>query len=156
MAPLPPSDQREIFRMPASRVSNTATTTREFRLDPLALARLEWLQSLFESHGFKPSASVMARRALAIYVDHVEATLPGEATLQSELIRLKACTSTEQSPFSEPNRFNGTPFSVMWKQATEAQYSARFRRVFGSDLRPRDPQSAQWRQIWQSIDGGEA
>lgn len=137
--------------MATSRVKNTNSHSREFRLDPLSLCRLAWLQSFFEHHGWKPSGSVIVRRALALYLAHVESLMAEEAeSLDYELVRIKAHTHNEISPLSDVERFNGRPLSEMLQDSRESK----LRDEFGLD-RPSPQQSEQWRQLWEKLDRGE-
>lgn len=44
-----------------------------FRTDPMSQAELDWIKALFKSH--KPSSSAIVRRALQVYVRHLDRLL---------------------------------------------------------------------------------
>lgn len=44
-----------------------------FRTDPMSQAELDWVKALFKSH--KPSSSAIVRRALQVYVQHLDRLL---------------------------------------------------------------------------------
>lgn len=145
-----------------SRVNNVTTPSREFRLDELSLCRLNWLQSFWNAHEWKPSGSVVVRRALAFYLDHIESlmteeegtfSLRCEESLQSELVKIKAHRNNESAPFGERKRFDGRTFSEMLKKARAAKRAEDYYRFPKHGLSSQ--QSEEWDRIWEKLDRGE-
>lgn len=143
-----------------TRVQNSKIS-REFRLDSLACSRLSWVQSMFHERGWKPSGSVIVRRALSHYTDHLGELLASngellgdEALFEDEFLRIKAHRNNEDVPFLVATNFDGRSFAVVLREAREAHQYRRFDRVFGRDFRQDRPQT-DWEGIWDRIDRGE-
>lgn len=106
----------------------------EFRIDPLGLNRLSWLKSFFTTHGAKPSNSVIVRRALAHYLEHIEKAMKTDEKISLELIRLKAHTDGDQSPWDTPPTFTGQPFTKVLSERRKEQGQRRMARLFATNM----------------------
>jgi hypothetical protein len=98
------------------------TTTKQpaaatIRLDALCHARLAWIKSLVLTRGDKPSHSQIIRRAVSLYVQHLDRVIAeGEVTgLNIEATYLRSHLGSESSPFSAPIEFDGQTFSELLK-----------------------------------------
>jgi hypothetical protein len=110
----------------------------EFRIDPLGLNRLSWLKSFFLAQGAKPSNSVIVRRALAHYLEHVEKAMKAEDKIGQEVIRLKAHTDGDRSPWDTPPSFTGQPFSKLLSDRRKHLNQRRMDRLLATDMGPRE------------------
>jgi hypothetical protein len=115
------------------RTNRNTIPSVEFRIDPLGLDRLRWLKSLFSSRGEIPSNSVIIRRALTVYLQHVEKQLTDESKLLMEIVRLKAHTKGDRSPWKQAPTYDGHSFSKMVHEANRQQ-GIKAMRQFGIDL----------------------
>lgn len=106
----------------------------EFRIDPLGLDRLSWLKSYFQSQGAKPSNSVIIRRALAVYLEHIEKAMKSEEKASLEVIRLKAHTDGDRSPWDASPAFTGQTFSKTLAERRKHLNKRRMDSLFASNL----------------------
>lgn len=136
-----------------TRVQNSKIS-REFRLDSLACSRLSWVQSMFHERGWKPSGSVIVRRALNHYTDHLGELLGDEPRFEDEFLRIKSHRNNEDVPFPVATTFDGRPFAVVLREARDAHQYQRFDRVFCRDFRQDNPRT-DWEGIWDRIERGE-
>ena len=138
-----------------TRVQNIKTPSREFRLDPLTCSRLTWIQSLFSSHGWRPSGSIIVRRALSHYTDHLGDTFADESQFKDEFIVIKSHRNTEESPFHGETLFDGRSLSAVLKEVRDIKLNRRFDRVFGKDFREGSHSPTAWEGIWDRVERGE-
>lgn len=113
------------------RTTNNKIPSVEFRIDPLGVDRLRWLKSFMSSHGANPSNSVIVRRALAHYLEHVEKVMKSEEKVSLEIIRLKGHTDGDQSPWTTSPRFDGRPFSKALSERRQLKNAKAMHRTFG-------------------------
>lgn len=120
--------------LPPMRTNKNTIPSVEFRIDPLGIDRLRWLKSFFEATGEKPSNSVIIRRALTVYLEHVEKAMHNEEKTSLEVVRLKAHTDGDRSPWNASPVFDGRPFSKMLREQSRKRSARAIRRAFGIEL----------------------
>lgn len=94
------------------QVSKNQSIPVTFHLDKLSKARFEWIRA--NTGLVKPSGSMIIRRALNLYVKHLEETIANPDDLDIELKELKAVANPEASPWKNLPNFNltvGTTFA---------------------------------------------
>ncbi|UCV01866.1 hypothetical protein [Dechloromonas denitrificans] len=113
------------------RTTNNKIPSVEFRIDPLGLDRFRWLKSFFSAHGESPSNSVIIRRALVVYLEQVEKTMKSDEKISLELMRLKAHTDGDKSPWTTSPRFDGRPFSKVLAERRKIRNAKAIHHAFG-------------------------
>lgn len=112
------------------QVKNSRDTSVPFRLDPMSKTRLVWVQS--QVLDFKSSRSMVLRRALDVYVRHLENVLADPGRTHSEMIALKSCAAGGNPPWKRDPDFAlapGKPLSLWVREAIQN----RFTRFMDSD-----------------------
>ena len=87
-----------------------------FSMDRMSKTRLDWIKA--NVYGIKPSGSMIIRRALAMYTQHIERTLSDPDLLMQEMVYLKAAAGPEECPWKRPPDFSeclGKPLSQIIK-----------------------------------------
>ena len=88
-------------------VKDTAGTPLQFRLDGLSKARLSWAKA--QAPTIKPSGTMIVRRALAHYADHLEEAILDPEKLEYELVQLKAAATGDDGPWKTLPDFASCP-----------------------------------------------
>ena len=112
------------------KVSTTSSVSVPFRLDPMSKAKMEWVKAHFQD--IKPTGSMIIRRALSIYLRHLEASLGDPEQFEPELLMLKSSASGDLTPWKTPPDFAGTPGKPFSLWITEA-YKRRVEGFLKSD-----------------------
>lgn len=88
-----------------------------FSMDRMSKIRLDWIKANVPE--VKPSGSMILRRALAMYVQHLENSLSDPEKFDLELVYLKAAASPEDCPWKKSPDFTlhrGTKLSSMVRE----------------------------------------
>lgn len=80
-------------------VERTKGPSTPLRLDPLSKARLHWVKAQYPT--INPTGSLTIRRALQVYVQHLESALADPEQIDHELAALKACKSGNATPWGD-------------------------------------------------------
>ena len=86
-------------------------------MDLLSKARFDWIKA--NASQLKPSGSMILRRALALYVIHVEQTLEDPELFEQEMVCLKASASPDECPWKHIPDFSkvlGKPLTQMIRE----------------------------------------
>lgn len=116
------------------RTRHNTIQGQSFRIDPLSKDRLHWIKSFCEAQGEKPSGSVIIRRALDLYISHIEKQMKVGEKIRMEMLSLKSHTDGNSSPWFSSPVFDGRPFNKMLNETQRQQHAEMFRREFGIEL----------------------
>lgn len=111
------------------RTRNNICSPLAYRIDPLGNDRLQWLQSFLLHCGERPSNSVIIRRAIALYVEHIDKMMKDTDKTRLELIQLKAHTGGDPSPWPTPPAFDGQTFAKILSKRRKEQQAENFQAI---------------------------
>lgn len=89
------------------RTTNSGGVSVPFRLDPMSKTQMEWIKA--QCPGLKPSGSLILRRALKHYTEHLESILGDTEEMELEVTRIRACYSGDPNPWKHQPPFNEHP-----------------------------------------------
>lgn len=110
-------------------VDDTTGPSTPLRMDPMSKARISWIKSQYEN--LKPTGSLIMRRALVLYVQHLEKALVDPKKIDHELAALKACKSGDAAPWHTQPCFACHPFKPLSAHVKEA-HKKRLEGLLGS------------------------
>ena len=106
------------------------TVSIPFRMDQMSKARIAWIKA--HAHGIRPSGSMVMRRALTFYLQHLENILDDHEEYDRELIYLKASADGDDMPWRTLPDFASQPGRKLSDWTREAS-RRRLDRFFESD-----------------------
>ena len=89
------------------KVSKTAGVSVPFRIDPLSKSKMNWIKAHIPQ--VRPTGSLILRRALALYLIHIESILDDPDEFEGELTYLKAAATGDSVPWHHEPDFTQQP-----------------------------------------------
>jgi hypothetical protein len=111
------------------KVKDSAVSSVPFRLDDMSKARIAWIKAHYPQ--LKPTGSLIIRRALVVYLAHLEKALVSPDRIEAELMALKGCQGGDGVPWESQPDFGCVPMKPLSKFISEA-HKDRLGRAFSS------------------------